>query len=107
MTEQTAHYECPVTGEVLPDDEMIEVGVFKLEKRRLGTPTDGPNRAGSVRIDAHLLHSSTVGAQVLLAKGEPIARYRHTDQTSRMKLVDNMSDEEAYTWEQVVEAVLE
>jgi hypothetical protein len=98
-----AHYKCVVTGELLPEDGLLEVPVYSVEIT--GHNHFENEQLGSVYIKEKLVHVDYVTVEVLAAFGRPLMVYKEDLEYGRAYPVSEMKSEKQDLWQTVVDAV--
>lgn len=94
-----AHYECPITGEIHPVDEMQKVRVYEVNKR-----VSGLDPLGAVYIHEGATHKQYVSFSLIGDFGQPLVLEKAAVSHGQKFNLQNMDEDEYEGWKRVFQA---
>lgn len=103
--EQEAHYRCAVTGELLPESELLEVPVYRLQTS--GHDSMEREQVATVLVSGEVTGlDNYIGAKVLTAFGRVVMVCKETRIHSGCHDPQEMGSSELENWRVVAETAL-
>lgn len=97
------YYKSAVTGDVLPEEELFEVPVMRIQAG--GHSHFKPERIDTAYVEEDKINSLYVSIEVLSAFGVPVMVYKSDKTSGSGYPMDHFDADEQEMWENVVEFV--